>query len=90
MNTEQYTPSVDATQILAKPAFSFDEFWLGILGVPGSTAEEISKGPDAPKFFLIGRRRYIRQQDALAWIDHMADAKPYYPRRNNRTNGKGA
>lgn len=72
------------SELMAKPALYWPEFWQGVLGIADSTAEEIAKGPNAPKFFLIGRRRYIRQQDALAWINRMADAKPYFPRRNNR------
>lgn len=70
-------------QLMAKPALAFDEFWIGLLGIPESTAEEITKSSNAPKFFLIGRRRYIRQKDALAWIDNMAESHPYFPRRNN-------
>lgn len=84
MTTEATTPQ----QLMSKPALYWPEFWQGLLGVPESTAEEISKSTDAPKFFLIGRRRYIRQKDALAWIDRMAEAKPYFPRRNNRKGAK--
>lgn len=75
-------------QLMAKPALAWAEFWQGILGLPESTAEELTRSPDAPKFFLIGRRRYIRQQDAVAWINRMAEAKPYFPRRNNRKTGE--
>lgn len=77
------TPS----ELMVKPVWSWAEFWQGIIQLPETTAEEIGKGNDAPKFFLIGRRRYIRQKDALAWIDRMAEAKPYFPRRNNRLVG---
>lgn len=71
-------------QLMAKPALFWPEFWQDLLGIPESTAEELARGADAPKFFLIGRRRYIRTKDAIAWIDKIAEAKPYFPRRNNR------
>jgi hypothetical protein len=77
-------------QLMAKPALEFFEFWKGLLNLPESTAEEITRSGEGPKFFLIGRRRYIRQQDALAWIDQMAEAKPYFPRRNNCRKGRVA
>ena len=72
------------SQLMAKPALFWPEFWQDLLGIPESTAEELARGPDAPKFFLIGRRRYIRTKDAIDWIDKIAEAKPYFPRRNNR------
>ncbi len=75
------------TDLMAKPAFSWSEFWQGLLGMPDSTAEEIVRTADAPSFFLIGRRRFIRKDDAIAWIDRMAVARPYIPRRNNRAGG---
>lgn len=75
------------SELMAKPVLYWPEFWQGILNLPETTAEEIGKSPDAPKFFLIGRRRFIRQKDALAWIDRMAEAKPYFPRRNNKAGG---
>lgn len=58
-----------ATQLMAKPALSFSEFWSDLLGVAKSTAEEITRAGEGPAFFLIGRCRYVRKEDALAWID---------------------
>lgn len=72
-------------QLMAKPAMTWEEFWTGILGLPDSTAEQLAREPDAPRFFLLGRRRYIRTADACAWIDKRAEAAPYFPRRNKRT-----
>lgn len=74
------TPS----QLMAKPLLSWDEFWQGIVGIPDSTAAQVAKEEPAPKFFLLGRRRYIRTADACAWIDQRAESAPYFPRRNKR------
>lgn len=71
------------SELMAKPALYWPEFWQGLLGIPESTAEEIAREPGAPKFFLIGRRRFIRTADAVAWLDKRATVKPYIPRRNN-------
>lgn len=78
------TPS----EIFAKPAFSWTEFW-SLLGLPESTAEEIVREPNGPRFFMLGRRRYIRKADALAWIDLKAKSAPYIPRQNNRKGAAG-
>lgn len=83
MSTDKQTTALPA-QLMAKPALTWDEFWSGILGLPSSTAELVSKQEPAPRFFLIGRRRYIRTSDAIAWLDQAANASPYYPRRNKR------
>ena len=77
-----------ASEILAKPAMSWAEFWQGVLGLPASTAELIAREPDAPHFYLIGRRRYIRKTDALDWIDQKARSAPYFPRRNRKPETK--
>ncbi|HJV28680.1 MAG TPA: hypothetical protein VJ673_23575 [Aromatoleum sp.] len=76
-------PQLSPSELMAKPAMSWPEF-LQLLGLPESTAEEAIREPDAPKFFLIGRRRYIRTADVVAWLDKQATAKPYFPRRNAR------
>ena len=74
------------SQLMAKPALFWPEFWQDLLGIPESTAEELARGPDAPKFFLIGRRRYIRTKDAIAWIDKIAESRAYTPRTNSPRN----
>jgi hypothetical protein len=89
MNTEPNAATQPA-QLMAKPALAWEEFWSGILGLPSSTAELVAKQDPAPRFFLIGRRRYILTSDAIAWLDQAADASPYYPRRNKRTAAGGA
>lgn len=86
MNTETQ-PTILPAQLMAKPALAWEEFWNGILGLPASTAEQVAKQDPAPRFFLIGRRRYIRTADAVEWLDQLAEAAPYHPRRNNRANG---
>ena len=77
--TALHSPS----DLMAKPALTWDEFWLGILGLPDTTANEIVRGDESPAFFLIGRRRFIRTVDAIAWLDRMAKVRAYTPRRNN-------
>lgn len=79
---------VPADQLMAKPALTWAEFWKDLLGLPDSTAEVVAKGDNPPKFFLLGRRRYIRTADAVAWIDSIADASQYIPRRNRINTAK--
>ena len=83
-NQDNLPPS----ELMAKPALSWHEFFVGILGLPKSTAELIAKRDNAPKFFLIGRRRYIRKSDAIDWIDSIANSSPYFPRRNRLRTAK--
>lgn len=80
-------PAVLPTQLMAKPALTWEEFWSGILGIPDSTAEQLAREPGGPKFFLLGRRRFIRTVDARAYIDSRAESAPYFPRRNRRAGG---
>jgi hypothetical protein len=70
-------------QLMAKPALAWDELW-GLLGLPASTAELVAKQDPAPRFFLLGRRRYILTSDAVEWLHQTASAYPYHPRRNQR------
>jgi hypothetical protein len=72
------------TQLMAKPVLSWEEFWDSLLGLPKSTSELVARQDPTPKFFLIGRRRYIRTADAVEWLDQAASASPYFPRRNKR------
>lgn len=83
MSTDKQTTTLPA-QLMAKPALTWDEFWDGILGLPSSTAEQVAKQDPAPRFFLIGRRRYILTGDAVEWLNEAARTAPYYPRRNKR------
>lgn len=81
---QETTPAPLPAQLMVKPAMTWEEFWSGILGLPDSTAEQIAREPNAPKFFLLGRRRYIRTADAVAWINDQPTARPYFPRRNTK------
>lgn len=83
MNTEPNEAALPA-QLMAKPALSFEELFAGLLDLPASTAELVVREEPAPKFFLIGRRRYIRTEDAVEWLNQRAAATPYLPRRNRR------
>lgn len=78
---DEQHPALPA-QLMAKPALTWNEFFSGILGLPDSTAEQIAKGDNPPKFFLLGRRRYIRTADAVSWINQIADSAPYFKRTN--------
>jgi hypothetical protein len=80
-DTKQQTPAAD---LMAKPALSWDEFWVGLLGLPAATAEQLARENPTPRFFLLGRRRFIRTADAIAWLDETAAARPYFPRKNKR------
>lgn len=83
MRAPEHTHALPPSEVFAKPAFPWGEFWASI-GIPESTAEELVREPNGPKFFLLGRRRFIRKADALAWIDAKARSAPYIPRTNNR------
>lgn len=71
-------------QLMAKPAMSFEELFGELLGLPDSTAEQVAREVPSPKFFLLGRRRYIRTEDAVEWLKQRSEAAPYFPRRNKR------
>lgn len=71
-------------QLMAKPALSFEELFGGILQLPDSTAEQVAREEPAPKLFMLGRRRYIRTEDAVEWLKQRAESAPYFPRRNKR------
>jgi len=71
-------------QLMAKPVLSWGEFWGDLLNLPDSTAEVLVREEPSPKFFLLGRRRYIRTADAVEWLNQAATASPYFPRRNKR------
>lgn len=82
MQTEN-TPT-PADNPFSKPVLTWNEFWHCLVDIPESTARKLSTGPHAPRFFLIGRRRHIRLDDALSWIEHLAATRPYVPRKNRR------
>jgi hypothetical protein len=54
------------------------------LQLPQSTLQMLLEEHPCDDLFLMGRRRFIRQEDALAWVDMVAARNPYTPRRNNR------
>lgn len=83
---EQLTPS-PADSPFTKPVLTWAEMWHGLLDMPESTARKLSSGPNAPRFFLIGRRRHILLDDALAWLETMAATHPYVPRKNRKGAG---
>lgn len=82
MQTEN-TPA-PAANPFTKPVLTWPEFWQDLIGVTESTARTLSTGPDAPPFFTIGRKRFIRLDDALAWLEHRAATKRYVPRKNRK------
>jgi len=79
------TSGADFASLMAKPVWSFQEF-SEVIGTPESTLQVVLDECPA-RMFLIGRRRFIKQDDALSWLDEMAQRYPYIPRKNAR---KGA
>ena len=67
-------------ELIHKPVWSFSEL-AKIFGLPASTLEGLAKDHPA-RFFVMGRRRFIKQADAMDWLDDVAAANPYYPRKN--------
>lgn len=86
MNTDS-TPA-PAANPFTKPVLSWPEFW-DLIGVTESTARTLAKGPDAPPFFTLGRKRFIRLEDALDWIERIAETRRYVPRKNKKGAGNG-
>jgi hypothetical protein len=78
-----------ASALMKKPALSWQEFWQGVMGLPVSTAEQVAREGNFPKFFMVGRRRFIKTEDAVAWISDRAASAPYF-KRKNRTKEKVA
>jgi hypothetical protein len=74
--------AIEADHLMRLPAMPASDFFGVVLGLPDSTAEEIIDVGDGPEMFLLGRRRYIRTVDALAWLDERAQSAPYVKRRN--------
>lgn len=70
-------------QVTSKPIWSLLDLSI-ILDVPTSTLNEVVKDNPAP-FFLLGRRKVIFREDALAWLREVADRNPWTPRKNNQT-----
>lgn len=69
------------TELAQLPAIPLADFALW-LGLPLRTLLELIEEFPA-RVFLLGRRRYIRREDALEWIDQMAERQPWTRRRNN-------
>ena len=68
-------------QIATKPVWSLADLSL-VTDVPTSTLNEVIRDNPAP-FFLLGRRKVIFREDALAWLREVADRNPWQPRKNN-------
>jgi len=74
------------SEISARPAWDIKSLCI-MLGLPKSTLYlEMSKHP-AP-LFLLGRRRYIMQEDALQWLQNVAKANSHTQRKNTRKAGQ--
>ena len=79
--------TVEAQHLMQLPAIPATDFFSTVLGLPASTAEELIAQGQAPRMFLLGRRRYVLQADALAWLDQIAESNTYVKRRNNKRSG---
>ena len=69
-------------EIMAKPAISFEEFFIILLGLPRTTADELIRAGDGPPMFLLGRRRYVLRDDGIAWLEAHAEANRHFRRIN--------
>lgn len=76
--------SQEAQRLMQLPALPAIEFFTIVLALPPSTAEHLIASDQGPRMFMLGRRRYIRRDDAMDWIDQRAADVPYVKRRNNR------
>ncbi len=81
--------AIEADHLMNLPAMPASDFFGVVLGLPDSTAEEIIDAGNGPDMFLLGRRRYIRTVDALAWLDDRSKVAPYVKRRNARRTKRG-
>jgi len=69
-------------QISVKPIWSLVDLSI-VTGTPVSTLNEVVKANPAP-FFLLGRRKVMFREDALAWLREVAARNPWSPRTNNQ------
>jgi hypothetical protein len=86
-NKTPETPETPANSPFSKPVLTWSEFWFELIGVTDSTARRLTAGPNAPRFFKLGRQRHIKLDDALAWLEQMAATSPYIPSKNNSRKG---
>ncbi|WP_170324982.1 helix-turn-helix domain-containing protein [Ruegeria arenilitoris] len=57
------------TSILCKPVMNFPEDVIAVLGTSKSTAYELAKADDWPAMSEIARKRYVRTDAFLSWMD---------------------
>jgi hypothetical protein len=82
------TRAVEAQNLMQLPAIPATDFFATVLGLPESTFEELIAQGQAPRMFLLGRRRYVLQADALAWLDQIAESNTYVKRKNNKRSSR--
>lgn len=76
-------PAADFVQLMAKPVWSFGDL-CAVAGVPQSTLDLLLEESPMDGVFLLGRRRRVFREDAVAWLEAMRDRHRWTPRRNNR------
>jgi hypothetical protein len=68
--------------IAQKPCWDLSDLST-MLDLPHSTLIKVIDEHPAP-LFLLGRKKYIWQKDAIEWLMGVAEACPHTKRRNNR------
>ncbi len=72
----------NAVELNAKPAWDLSELSY-MTSLPMSTLLQLLDRIPA-RMFLMGRRKYIFREDAVAWIEDVARNNPYSRRQNRR------
>ncbi len=74
----------------AAPAIAVDQF-IKSIALPKSTFAKLVIEGNGPRMFVLGRRRYLTQDDANQWVIRMREKFAYTKRINNtqRTTARG-
>ena len=59
--------AVTVSDLAAKPALSFSDACL-LVGLPSSTMSMLDKQGIGPKWFFLGRRKFVGRATFLAWL----------------------
>ena len=58
---------ISVNELDFKPALSFSDACL-LVGLPSSTMSKLDKEGKGPKWFFLGRQKFVRRESFLAWL----------------------
>lgn len=72
-------PTLPPSELASKPILTLPEV-VTLTSLPTTTLYQHTKQGNGPPWFFIGRKRYVRTPDLLAWIDkHTSNRSPQIP-----------